>query len=150
MSDDHGFGAPGEVKVGIISCSGEDLCEGTISRLATRKVLEELRPGRTVTLCLPLFLAGDEGERGFARRFPTIAVDGCSKACARRGTSAHSGPVSASLVVTDLLPERHSPRGTLSCGRLTPMDLEAVDLVAERIAEEVDAILAERGIRMSG
>ena len=38
------------LKVGIISCSGEDLCEGTISRLAVRKVLEELRPGRAVTL----------------------------------------------------------------------------------------------------
>ena len=45
------------VKVGIISCSGEAIPEGTISRLATRRVLELLRPDATVTLCLPLFLA---------------------------------------------------------------------------------------------
>jgi len=69
-------------KVGIICCSGEDLAEGTISRVATRLVLEKLRPDQTVTLCLPLFLAGGEDERAFARVFPTIAVDGCSKKCA--------------------------------------------------------------------
>ena len=31
-------------KVGILSCSGEAIPEGTISRLATRRVLELLRP----------------------------------------------------------------------------------------------------------
>ncbi len=49
-------------KVGIISCSGEAIPEGTISRLATRRVLESLRPGITVTICLPLFLAGEEAN----------------------------------------------------------------------------------------
>ena len=48
-------------KIGIISCSGEAIAEGTISRLATRRVLESLRPNLTVTLCLPLFLSGEEG-----------------------------------------------------------------------------------------
>jgi hypothetical protein len=47
-------------KVGIIACAGEEIPEGTISRVAARTVLEELRPEDTVTLCLPLFLAGDE------------------------------------------------------------------------------------------
>jgi len=45
-------------KVGIVACSGEELPEGTVTRLAALKVLEQLRPGDTVTICLPLFLAG--------------------------------------------------------------------------------------------
>jgi len=45
-------------KIGIISCSGEEIPEGTIARQAVRRVLEGLRPQQTVTLCLPLFLAG--------------------------------------------------------------------------------------------
>jgi len=45
-------------KIGLVSCSGEETAEGTITRLATRNVLETLRPGDTVTICLPLFLAG--------------------------------------------------------------------------------------------
>ena len=53
-------------KVGIVACSGEELAEGTVTRLAALKVLEQLRPGDTVTICLPLFLAGGEGDRAFA------------------------------------------------------------------------------------
>ena len=84
-------------KVGIIACSGEEIPAGTISRLATRRVLESLRPQSTVTLCLPLFLAGEEQERRFARQHPTITVDGCDKLCAKRGTETYSGQVACSL-----------------------------------------------------
>jgi uncharacterized metal-binding protein len=71
--------------IGIIACAGEDLTEGTISRLAVRKVMEELRPDPAVTVCLPLYLAGDAGEQEFARTYPTITIDGCEKQCARCG-----------------------------------------------------------------
>ncbi len=39
-------------KVGIVACSGEELAEGTVTRLAALKVLEVLRPEDTVTICL--------------------------------------------------------------------------------------------------
>ncbi len=57
-------------KVGIVSCSGEELPEGTVTRLAALKVLEKLRPADTVTICLPLFLAGGAGDRAFAAFLP--------------------------------------------------------------------------------
>ncbi len=128
-------------KVGIISCSGEEIPAGTIARQATRRVLELLRPQETVTLCLPLFLAGEETERRFARQHPTISVDGCDKLCAKKGTEKYSGPVAASLVLTEILGERLS-----QCHRsqrdLDKADEEAVWIVAERLAGEVDALLA--------
>ena len=37
-------------KIGIISCSGEEIPEGTIARQAVRRVLEGLRPQQSVTL----------------------------------------------------------------------------------------------------
>lgn len=126
-------------KVGIISCSGEEIPEGTVARQAVRRVLEALRPQQTVTLCLPLFLAGEEGERRFAREHPTITVDGCAKLCAKRGTEKYSGEVSTSLIVSDILGER-----TRGCHRSTrdagKADEEADWLLAERIASEVDAL----------
>ena len=73
-------------KVGIVACSGEELAEGTVTRLAALEVLEQRRPGETVTICLPLFLAGGEGDRAFARFYPTIALDGCDVRCAARAT----------------------------------------------------------------
>lgn len=132
-------------KVGIISCSGEEIPEGTISRNAVRRVLECLRPQQTVTLCLPLFLAGNEGERNFARTHPVITVDGCDKQCARYGTEKHGGPVMRSLVVTDILGGEAGGCSRSSRGR-TDKDEEVVSSVAERIAAEVDALLAE-GVR---
>jgi hypothetical protein len=129
-------------KVGIISCSGEAIPEGTISRLATRRVLELLRPDMTVTLCLPLFLAGNEGERSFAMTHPTIAVDGCAKQCARWGTEQHSGPVSSALVVSEILGTAAKGCSRSSRGA-SQVDKEAVWAVAESIAAEVDRVLSE-------
>ncbi|MDR3698471.1 MAG: putative zinc-binding protein [Candidatus Sulfopaludibacter sp.] len=129
-------------KVGIISCSGEAIPEGTISRLATRRVLELLRPEATVTLCLPLFLAGNEAERNFAKTHPTITIDGCDKLCAKWGTEEHSGPVHSSLVVADILGTK-AAGCQRSSGNASRPDQEAVWAVAERIAAEVDTILSE-------
>ena len=65
-------------KVGIIACSGEEMAAGTVTRLAALKVLEELRPDDTVTICLPLFVAGGEGDRaqqnGFAPGLSRLCV----------------------------------------------------------------------------
>ena len=136
--------AENDLKVGIISCSGEEIAEGTISRLATRRVLELLRPSNTVTLCLPLFLAGDGAEREFARKHPTITVDGCDKLCAKKSTEKHSGPVSAALVLSDILNGECSCYARSAKDR-TDRDKEAVWLVSEQIAKAVDAVLADSG-----
>jgi hypothetical protein len=129
-------------KIGIISCSGEEIPEGTISRSAVRRVLESLRPHDAVTLCLPLFLAGNEGERNFARTHPTMTIDGCDKQCARWGTERYGGPVSRSLVVSDIL-----GGSVTGCSRSLrhrgPADEKAVAAVADRIAAEIDSLLAE-------
>lgn len=129
-------------KVGVVSCSGEELAEGTVSRLATLKVLHELRPGATVTICLPLFLAGGEGDREFARHHPTITVDGCDLRCAARGTELHSGKPAASVVVNDLVDAAGLTRPE---GRrcLNDSGKRAVDLVAEHVARLVDELAAK-------
>ena len=92
-----------EFKVGVLSCSGEECLGGTISRLSTRKVLEELELVETVTLCLPLYLAGGKEERNFAKVYPTISVDGCSKLCAKRSTEKYSGKINGSIDVSKII-----------------------------------------------
>src|SRR5512146_3378003 len=116
-----------ERKVGIIACSGEELAEGTVTRLAALKVLHDLRRGRTVTICLPLFLAGGEGDRAFAKFHPTITVDGCDKRCAARGTETYSGKPAASIVVGETW--AGAPLGTAR--RLSATGHQAVDAVAD-------------------
>src|SRR5512136_2454077 len=136
-------------KVGIIACSGEELAEGTVTRLAALEVLEQLRPKDTVTICLPLFLAGGEGDRAFARFYPTIAIDGCEKRCAARGTEMYSGKPAASIVVTELVSElgMDKPEGKR---RLNEAGKQAVDASAARMADLVDGLLQKHWNRTVG
>ena len=126
-----------ERKVGIVSCSGEELAEGTVARLAALKVLNELRRRDTVTICLPLFLAGGAGDRAFAKLHPTITVDGCDLRCAARGTEKYSNKPAASLVVNELVAECGfaRPEGRR---RLNAAGQRAVEATAKRLAVLVD------------
>jgi uncharacterized metal-binding protein len=130
-------------KVGLIACSGEELPEGTVTRRAVRRVLETLRPDDTVTLCLPLFLAGGEGERAFARHYPTIAVDGCDKRCAALATKKYSAKPAASIVVTDIARECGCGK-TGTARRLNAEGLRLADEVAGKIVEETDRLLKKK------
>ena len=136
-------------KIGIIACSGEELPAGTVTRLAALRVLEQLRPGDTVTICLPLFLAGGEGDRAFARFYPTIAIDGCEKRCAYRGTEQYSNRPAVGIVVTDLIAEQNlaQPQGRR---KLNAAGMQAVERTAELAACKVDELLGKAWSRREG
>ena len=131
-------------KVGIIACSGEELPVGTVTRLAALRVLEQLRPGSTVTICLPLFLAGGVEDRAFARFHPTITVDGCDLRCAARATERYSSKPVASIVVNDLVAEcgLSKPEGRR---QLNEAGRQAVAVTAEHVAALVDQALGKDG-----
>ena len=136
-------------KVGIVACSGEEIAEGTVTRLAALKVLEELRPDDTVTICLPLFLAGGQGERAFARFYPTIAIDGCDLRCAARATEEYSGKPAARIVVSDIVAEQGiaPPAGRR---RLNEAGQQAVIETAAQAASLVDDLLGRKWSRRKG
>jgi len=126
-------------KTGVVSCSGECCSLGTVSRIATRMILEDMRAGETVTICLPLFLAGDSGERMFAQKFPTVAVDGCRKLCATKAIEKYSGRTSATVDVEGLL-DRWGLEPPASRRVLESEDMVTVRRVAQEIAHEIDGI----------
>ncbi|MGC9967817.1 MAG: putative zinc-binding protein [Syntrophobacteraceae bacterium] len=128
------------LKVGIVSCSGEAIPGGTLSRIACRRVLDQMRPGETVTICLPLFIAGGKEERDFASKYPTITVDGCEKLCARKSTEKLSGKPTKSLIIPDIL-RKHGIQPPTSLRNLRPEEKAAAQVVAEEIARTVDEVL---------
>jgi uncharacterized metal-binding protein len=136
-------------KIGIVACSGEEIPEGTITRLAALRVLEKLRPEDTVTICLPLFLAGGEGDRAFARFYPTISIDGCELRCAARATERYSNRPAVSILVRDLIEAGglEHPEGK-RC--LNPAGLQAVEITAEKIAKSVDELMEKPWNRQLG
>lgn len=131
-----------KTKVGLISCSGEEIPEGTLARTAVRLVLEKLRPESTVTICLPLFLAGDAGERNFAKIFPTITVDGCSKLCAKKGTEKFSGAPGEAINIEELL-EKWNVGPPSSRKNLDEEGWKLAQRIAGEISSKVDSLLAE-------
>ncbi len=127
-------------KIGIIACSGEGCSGGNISRAAALKVLHELRPHKTLTICLPLFLAGDSGERGFAEIFPTITIDGCSKMCAARGTARYSSEPAVKINIEDYAGDMcldDTERWTIN------HSTDIVNRIAEDVARHVDRLRKE-------
>ncbi len=130
--------------IGVVSCSGEEIPEGTTSRVACRKVLEDLRPAKSVTICLPLFIAGGEEERKFAKANPTITIDGCEKRCAAKATEKLSGKPAKCLVVSEILDKKGLPRPT-KVRRLGQADKAAAQVVAEEIARAIDEVLEKAG-----
>lgn len=119
-------------KVGLISCSGEACSGGNISRAATLEVLHHLRPTETVTICLPLFLAGDDAEREFARKFPTITIDGCQKLCAAKGTTRYSSKPAVEMNLEDFL-------GDYSEGKDERWTIKTSDELVKEIAQDIAA-----------
>jgi len=127
--------------VGIVPCSGEEIPEGTVTRIAARIVLEELRPTRTITICLPLYLAGGKEDQEFVTKQPTIVVDGCERRCAEKSIKKYNGKAAAVIRIPDIMKECK-----LKAGCRVKLDEEGEKLaqrVAEKIAEEVDRILSE-------
>ena len=112
-------------------------------------MLEQLRPGETVTICLPLFLAGGAGDRAFARFYPTIALDGCDIRGAARATEQYSGKPAAGVVVSDLVRE-HGLGQPEGARRLNESGRQAVEITADRVAGLVDELLGGQWSRRSG
>ena len=130
-----------ELKIGVISCSGEEYLGGTISRLATRKVLEELKLVETVTLCLPLYLAGGKEERNFAKVFLTISVDGCDKLCAKRSTEKYSGKISGFIDVSKIIGNENALNTKIVRNKdLKDEHLQMADKVASEIVKMIGSI----------
>jgi uncharacterized metal-binding protein len=127
-------------EVGLLACSGEECLGGTISRLATRRVMEKLRPNRAATLCLPLFIAGGEEERAFAKEYPVIAIEGCPKHCSTRATEKFSGAVRDVVDVASIIGEDAALAKIVSTRDLTEKHQDMVKLVSREICAKMDAL----------
>jgi len=112
-----------------------------ISRVATRRILE-VRDD-VVTICLPLFLAGGQEERDFAKDNPCITIDGCDKMCAAKGVQMY-GKVhpKSSIVILDIV-EKHKHLKPKSKSRIEPQDEKLVKETMKRIIEEIDRVEEE-------
>jgi hypothetical protein len=132
-------------KIGIIACSGEKLIGGTLSRAATRIVVEKLRPHNTIVLCQPLFAAGGlerhggQEERNFAKEHPTITIEGCEEECSKIAVERYSGPAAATIRIDEIL-KAHPELIPDSREELGEKGMKLAEIIAEEIAKKVDEL----------
>lgn len=132
----------GDHRIVVIPCSGIGKPLGSVSRQATYRVVEDLRPESTATTCLALIVAGDEKAVKLVKENPCIALDGCPRECARKNIELAGGRVATELKVMDIYKEDKSmkPESVLQIGEGGE---RLADTIAERIARESDRILRE-------
>jgi uncharacterized metal-binding protein len=109
-----------------------------ISRIATRRILEERDD--VVSICLPLFLAGGQEERDFAKDNPCITVDGCSKMCAAKSIKTY-GKVQpkSSIVVSEIIEKDRHPKPK-SKSKIEPEDERLVHETMKIINKEIEKV----------
>lgn len=129
-------------RVVVIPCSGIGKPLGSVSRQATYRVVDDLRPESTTTTCLALLVSGDEHALKLIKENPCIALDGCPKECARKNIEIAGGKVATELKVMDIykVNKELKPESVLYLGEGGE---KLADVIAERIALESDRILKE-------
>ena len=126
----------------VIPCSGIGKSFGSISRDATFRVCDDLRKGKSDTLCLSLLVMGDDEAKERVSTSKCITVDGCPLECSFHNVKRSGGNVVATFKVIDVLKEN---RG-LKPKKVTFLDDDGENLskiLAEKIAAKVDELMEE-------
>ena len=130
-------------QVVIVPCSGIGKAFGSVGREAAYIVTEDLRPGVSRTVCLSLLTMGDEDARRLVREHPTIAIDGCPKACARLNVEQSGGGPAALVRVFDVF-RAHKDLRVDGVSHIGANGERMAEILAAEVADTVDALLAGR------
>lgn len=128
----------------IIPCSGIGKPTASVGREATYRVVEDLAPGKTDTLCLSLLTLGDPEAMQKVRDNKVITIEGCPKDCARKNVEASGATPDISRRVHDYLKEHRElkPESVLDIG---PGGEKLADIMAEDIAGKALELLDGKG-----
>ncbi|MEN6350707.1 MAG: putative zinc-binding protein [Syntrophomonas sp.] len=131
-------------KVLILPCSGIGKAAGEIGRQAAYQVVRTLCPKQTDIACLARLMIDDEETTNLVLSSYVITLDGCPDDCARKNVERVRNHVDGSLHVADLLEEHPelNPAGILNLGE---EGMQLVELLAWRLAKQVDQLTAEEG-----
>jgi len=123
-------------KMKIVPCSGIGKVYGLIAREAVLKVVHELCPEKSETVCLGYIVTGDKEVKEKMEGRDCITVDGCPKMCASKNVSIAGGVVKEEVKVMDTVKEIKSKNyGTAT--RLEADGEAVVNAIAAKIAGKI-------------
>lgn len=126
-------------KIGVTACTGINMVEGTIARMAIYKILDEIHPNETVLICLPALAAEVEEDVDFVRDYPAIILDGCEKNCALKVFKKFKSNIIEIFNVSDYM-KQHS--------ELHPTSIITIDSDGERLADIIAKDISKKIIEV--
>jgi len=125
-------------KVLVIPCSGIGKVHGLMAREATYRVVDDLEPEASDTLCLALLVKGDEEAVKAVRTRPCITIDGCPKLCSYKNVQLAGGTIAESVRVVDAFKGRKGAQP----GTATELEQDGWT-ITEEIAQQLAARVRE-------
>ena len=126
-------------KVKVVPCSGIGKVYGLIAREAVLKVVHELCPEKSETVCLAYIVTGDKEVKEKIEGSNCITVDGCPKMCAAKNVSIAGGIVIDEIKVIDTVKEH---KGKVF-GTPTLLDADGelvISEIAAKIAQKINEL----------
>lgn len=129
-------------KIKVIPCSGMGKVFGLASREAALKVVKDLCPEQSETMCLAYLMTDDEKANHQISGCNCITLDGCPKMCAAKNVSEAGGIVKEEYRVVDAFRKHRGAKpGTATA--LTDEGWQIVDELADEIASKVQELYKE-------
>lgn len=128
----------------VLPCSGVGKTYGSIAREAAYMVVEELRPGVALTLCLPRVIVSDDAKQ-LVRDSVCIVINGCPSKCASFAAESAGCRPFAVFEVTKVLREyRNLKPDRESIIELDEKGQKLAEVIAEKVVGEIDKVLNSR------
>ena len=126
-------------KVAIVACTGMGKALGTVARQVAYKVVDELRPEKTVLICIPSLTAGIGQYKNLLEKYPAIVLDGCVERCATKITVKNRGMMRAKVFMPQMIAKYGlKPQSRTDLGE---DGRKLVSKIAEEVAALVDQLL---------
>ena len=130
-----------EDRVAVIPCAGMDKALGSVARACAFEVVEKLRPGKAVLVCIPPLVAGVKSYSEIVKRYPSIPIDGCAERCATKIAVKNGARIKARILIPESVQKHNLKPGSAS--DIGPDGEKLAEKLAEEIAVEVDRLVGK-------
>jgi len=129
-------------RIKVIPCSGMGKVYGLVARESALKVVQELCPNESSTLCLAYIVTGDQEAKELIEGQKCITLDGCPAMCAAKNAELAGGIVTEKVRVIDSF-RKHKGAKPGTATELTEEGWLIADEIAGEIAEKVKLLRKE-------
>ncbi len=128
-------------RVVVVPCSGIGKSLGTVTRETAYELCETLRTSSARLVALSKLVLGDSQAQQLVRTTRAVTIDGCKQMCASKLVKHNGGSVACEFAVFDAF-RNHKHLKPEGIAELNPEGKQLARVLAEEIAEQVDAITA--------